>query len=84
MTLLLFVRYLLPATVVVGGLVSWIIIRTDWALEGAAGVVGAGLSIFLFNVLVRIGERGDRDRDAEDAARRYFDEHGQWPDESGL
>ncbi|MGH2944816.1 MAG: hypothetical protein ACRDPC_00815 [Solirubrobacteraceae bacterium] len=24
--------------------------------------------------------RGDRDK--EEAARRYFDEHGRWPDES--
>jgi hypothetical protein len=24
--------------------------------------------------------RGDRDR--EEAARRYFDEHGHWPDEA--
>jgi len=24
---------------------------------------------------------GHRDRDAEDAARAYLDEHGHWPDE---
>jgi hypothetical protein len=25
---------------------------------------------------------GRDDRDADEAARRYFDEHGHWPDES--
>ena len=25
--------------------------------------------------------RGHGDRDAEDAARDYYDEHGRWPDE---
>jgi hypothetical protein len=32
-------------------------------------------------VLFRIGVEGDKDRDREDAARAYFDEHGHWPDE---
>jgi hypothetical protein len=26
--------------------------------------------------------QGDRERDQEEAARRYFDEHGYWPDEA--
>jgi len=25
--------------------------------------------------------KGDEERDAEEAARVYFDEHGRWPDE---
>jgi hypothetical protein len=77
-----FVRWWLPAIVIVAGIVSLIVIRKDWALEGAAGVVGAGLAIFLVNLLFRIGASGDRERDEEEAARRYFDEHGRWPDES--
>jgi hypothetical protein len=32
-------------------------------------------------VLYRIGVAGDRDRDREEEARRFFDEHGRWPDE---
>ena len=81
MTPLKFVRYWLPAIVVVGGVVSLVVIGTDWALEGAAGVVGAGLAIWMVNILFRIGARGDRERDEEEAARVYFDEHGRWPDE---
>ena len=80
MTTLKFVRYWLPAIVIVGGIVSLIVIGTDWALEGAAGVVGAGLAIWMVNILFRIGASGDRERDQEEAARRYFDEHGRWPE----
>ena len=76
-----FVRYWLPAIVVVGGVVSLIVIGTDWALEGAAGVVGAGIAIWLVNILFRIGASGDRERDEEEAARQYFDKHGRWPDD---
>ena len=83
MTTVKFVRYWLPAIVIVGGVVSLIVIGTDWALEGAAGVVGAGIAIYLVNILFRIGVSGDRERDQEEAARRYFDEHGRWPDDDG-
>ena len=83
MTTLKFVRYWLPAIVIVGGVVSLIAIGTDWALEGAAGVVGAGLAIYLVNILFRIGASGDRERDQEEAARQYFDRHGRWPDDDG-
>ena len=81
MTGLKFVRYWLPAIVVVGGVVSLIVIGTDWAFEGAAGVIGAGLAIYMVNLLFRIGASGDRERDQEEAARQYFDQHGRWPDD---
>jgi hypothetical protein len=35
----------------------------------------------LLNELYRLGMRGDQERDAEDAARAYFDRYGHWPDE---
>ena len=50
-------------------------------VEGGARLVGAGLSVWLLNVLFRIGVSGDRERDDEDAARDFFDAHGYWPDE---
>ena len=43
--------------------------------------MGAGLSILLLNVLYRAGVRGDADRDDEERARDFFDDHGYWPDE---
>jgi hypothetical protein len=33
------------------------------------------------NVLMRAGITGDKDRDREDEARDYFDQHGRWPDD---
>ena len=51
-----------------------------WA-EGGAFVVSAGLSIWLLNVLHRMGVSGDRARDEEDEARAFFDRHGRWPDD---
>jgi hypothetical protein len=35
----------------------------------------------LINFLYRLGVAGDREREAEERARVYFDEHGEWPDE---
>jgi hypothetical protein len=31
--------------------------------------------------LIWFAVKGHDDRDAEDAARAFFDEHGRWPDE---
>ena len=79
-----FVRWWLPIGVCSIGIVMLLIgaIRSDdiWA-EGGALMLGAGLSVWLLNILYRVGVRGDRDRDREVEARRYFDEHGHWPDD---
>ncbi len=45
---------------------------------GTIAIVGSFGSMF---VLVWVAARGHRDRDAEDAAREFFDAHGRWPDE---
>jgi hypothetical protein len=76
-----FVRIWLPVIVVVAGLVTIAFNPTVDGLEGAAHIVGAGLAIWLLNLLVRIGISGEKDRDEEDAAREFFDVHGYWPDE---
>jgi hypothetical protein len=76
-----FVRYVLPAVVVLAGVVA-MAFGTDTSLEGGAGLVSAGLAIWLVNWLYRIGSRGDAERDAEDRARDYFDRHGHWPEGS--
>jgi hypothetical protein len=50
--------------------------------EGGMGVLGAGLAAFLFAFLAKVSMSGDVEREhAEEAARRFFDEHGYWPDE---
>jgi hypothetical protein len=78
--MLVFVRYVLPAVVTVAGLCVMVIGGDSNALEGGAAIVGAGLSIALLNFLHRVGVSGEHERDEEDAARAYFDEHGRWPD----
>ncbi|MEA2320365.1 MAG: hypothetical protein QOD81_215 [Solirubrobacteraceae bacterium] len=55
---------------------------TPEAWEGGGAIIGAGLSVWLLNFFFRVGVQGDRERDAEDRARQYYDEHGHWPDEA--
>jgi hypothetical protein len=78
---LLVVRYVTPLAVVVAGIVIFLVAPDSSRYEGSAAFIGAGLSILLLNVLYRVGVRGDRDRDDEERARTYFDEHGHWQDE---
>lgn len=72
-------RYVLPAVATAGGIVI-MALGGEANLEGGAGIVSAGLAIYLVNWLFRMGADGDRERDREAAARVYFDEHGRWPD----
>jgi hypothetical protein len=75
------IRYVLPAVVALVGIVILIVDHSIIGLEGFVLFVGAAGSILLLNVLHRIGVSGDAERDREEAARAYFDEHGRWPDE---
>jgi hypothetical protein len=75
------VRYVLPAVVALAGVVVLIFDQSLIGLEGFVLFVGAAGSILLLNVLYRIGVSGDAERDREEAARTYFDEHGHWPDD---
>lgn len=78
---LFLVRWVLPALVVLAGLVVLVVRRDAIGVEAFALLTGAGLSIWLINFLYRLSVSGNRDRDDEDRARRYLDEHGHWPDE---
>lgn len=80
--ILLFVRWGIPGLLVLAGLVILVAgSGSPHAVEGGALFGGAGMAVLLLNALFRYGATGDRDRDAEEAARRFFDEHGHWPDE---
>lgn len=76
--LLFALRYVLPAVAVLAGVVIMARGGED-NLEGGASIVSAGFAIYLLNWLFRLGTRGERQRDVEEDARRYFDEHGRWP-----
>ena len=75
------VRYGLPAVLILAGVV---VTGLGGAVNIAGGAlfVSAGTAILLLNFLFRIGVEGDKARDKEEEARRFFDEHGHWPDES--
>jgi hypothetical protein len=78
-----FVRVWLPLGIIAAGLI--VIVATggsETGVEGGAGIIGAGASVWLLNVIFRVGVQGERDRDAEDEARDYYAEHGYWPDEA--
>ena len=74
-----FVRYGIPALLVLAGVVCLLVAPSGSKGEGFALFTGAGLSVLLLNVLFRMGVSGDRERDREEAARTYFAEHGSWP-----
>jgi len=76
------VRHWLPAAICAGGVL--LIVVTGGSTEGWEGgflVISAGLSVWMLNVFYRLSVRGDRERDVEDEARAFYDEHGHWPDE---
>jgi hypothetical protein len=70
-----------PGRFALVGLVSLFVLSSPLSVEAWALFTGAGLSVLLLNVLFRLGVQGDLERDREDAARAYFDDHGTWPDE---
>ena len=37
----------------------------------------------MINWMFRMSVESNRDREREEEAREYFDEHGRWPDEEG-
>ncbi len=76
--LLVGVRYVLPAVVTIAGL-AMMALGGETNLEGGASLVGTGLAIALLNWLLRLGVASHRERDAEQAARDYFSQHGRWP-----
>jgi hypothetical protein len=80
-TALVSVRYGIPALLVLVGIACLIVVPSGTKFEAWALFTGAGLSVLLLNVLYRIGVQGDVERDREDAARSYFEERGEWPEE---
>jgi hypothetical protein len=76
------VRTWLPVAIIVAGFgVAAATGFSQSGLEGGALLISAGLSVWLINLLYRVGVHGDRERDEEDQARDYLAKHGHWPDE---
>jgi hypothetical protein len=76
------VRYGLPALIFLAGVVVFgAASDKDTGMMIGSMFMGAGIAVFLLNFFFRMGVEGDKDRDAEDRRREYFDRHGRWPDE---
>ena len=75
------VRWVLPSVLTLVGLILITIHPSGAAFHGGLGIIGAGLAAFLFAFLAKVSMTGDTFRDREEEARRFFDEHGYWPDE---
>lgn len=76
-----FLRYGLPAVLVVAGFVILFTVDSSLRWDGFAMCVGAGLSVLLLNWLFRFGAKGDEEREREVAAREEFARTGRWPDD---
>ena len=80
--LLIFTRYVLPALIALAGVVVVFAAEDrQVGFEIGAMFVGAAIAVFLLNFFFRMGASGDHERDREEDARRFFDEHGYWPGE---
>ncbi|MBI5105259.1 MAG: hypothetical protein HZB46_09810 [Solirubrobacterales bacterium] len=78
-----FVRYVLPALIVLAGVVLALTVYggTDTAVDALVALAGAGAATFMINMYLRFGF-GDREQQERDeAAREFFEKYGQWPDE---
>jgi hypothetical protein len=76
------VRTWLPVAIITAGVIVAVAGGFgETATEGGGLLISAGLSVWLLNILYRVGVKGDDERSAEDEARAFFDEHGYWPDE---
>jgi hypothetical protein len=76
-------RYGLPAAILLAGLIVALLNPGETGIDAFVGLAGVCACVVLWNLLLRLGASGDRDRDREAAAREYYDEHGRWPDERG-
>ncbi len=81
--LLTLTRVWLPIAIAIGGVAAIVV---GGGADSGVSAIGVGLLIvalivWLLNWMFRLSVSSNRDRDREEAARRYFDEHGRWPDE---
>lgn len=73
------VRYGIGGAIIVAGVVVLAVVPGDQGAYGFASALGAGSAVLLLNLLYRVSVNSERDRDREEEARRYLDEHGHWP-----
>jgi len=75
-------RVWLPMAIAVAGVVAIVIGhgQTGTAAAGV-GLLIVALIVWMVNWMFRMSVESNRDREREEEARRYFEEHGRWPGE---
>lgn len=76
------VRYGIGLATILAGVVWLVLDIGGVGLEGLFAFTGAGLSIILVNLLFRMGLESDREREEHEAAWRFYERHGHWPDDA--
>jgi len=84
-------RLVLPLLIGILGVVMIVLGGGDKSLKvqhEGSGLSGIGigfiiiaLMVWMINWMYRMSVQSNRERDVEEEARRYFEEHGRWPDE---
>ena len=73
------VRFGAPGALVVAGLVLVLAVDSRGAEAAGYTLLGSAALLVLSIVIFRAGLASNEDRDREEAARLFFDEHGRWP-----
>ena len=68
-----------PAALVVAGLVLWLAFDSRGADAAGYTLLGSAALLVLSIVIFRAGLASTADRDREEDARVFFDQHGRWP-----
>jgi hypothetical protein len=51
------------------------------AAGAGVALIIVALIVWMINWMFRMSVRSNEEREQEEEARRYFDQHGRWPDE---
>ena len=73
------VRIGAPAALIVAGVVLVIVFDGRGAEGAGYTLIGCAALLILSIVIFRAGLASNADRDREEDARVFFDEHGRWP-----
>ncbi len=83
------IRIWLPIAIAIAGVVLIIVgggetlggVFGSSIAGGGVGLIIVALIVWMVNWMFRMSVESNRDREREEQARDYFEEHGHWPDE---